>query len=343
MCNTPMLIFENVIGIDEYQTMQAAFSLFKEFSNRPAVRNAKVVCRNHPLSAPRSDKDAGGEISVEKAIDAWCKDNDGKDISPDGFYSRWGVTRLGVPGRSSFFLRAARTCSSADKFNQWECKRALTVGMEQCDKGPETHGLAASVDCVDYSIDLSGVTYDGMPPWAEKEEGRKFPPPEDAEAYNKGGAGNAPVCDKGTGQRPLTDEDLNKAIDAFCQDGQVIKGYGKSWDNMFNFPPEKEPQFYPTERYKMHVTIGAESIENGGPQPYQDIRWCKYATWLLLLSTGYLLTGSSEYNWKLGKDDCTYALRKLYSTCTEDRAKNLNGGEYTYRCVKYKSWAVNTG
>ena len=54
------------------------------------------------------------------------------------------------------------------------------------------------------------------------------------------------------------------------------------------------------------------------------------------------LTHDRDYDWKMGKDDCTYALRKIYNTCTKDRSKFLNGGEYTYRCVKYKSWAINT-
>jgi hypothetical protein len=217
-CNTPVFQFENVIGAAEYQDRLAALTLFKELKGRPKARKAKIACRHHSLSAPRNDKDAGGGTSVEKAIDAWCKDNDGKDVGSDGFYSRWGVTRLDVPNRSSFFLRAARTCNRADKFNQWECKKALREGMEQCDKGPETHGLAASVACLDYSIDFSGVTYDGMPPWAEKDEDRRFPPPE---------FDNPPVCDPNNGYRPLSNEDLNKAIDAFCQDGKTIQGYGK--------------------------------------------------------------------------------------------------------------------
>jgi hypothetical protein len=47
------------------------------------------------------------------------------------------------------------------------------------------------------------------------------------------------------------------------------------------------------------------------------------------------------HDWKMGRDDCTYALRKLYSTCTKDKAKESQGGVITYRCVNYKSWAVN--
>lgn len=160
--------------------MQAALELFKEYKDRPVLRTAKIACRNHPLAAPRSDKDADGGVSVEKAIDTWCKDNDGANVGFDGFHWRWGITHASVPDRSSFWLRVARTCPSADKFNREECKKALMDGMQQCDKGATTYGLAALVDCLDYSIDLSGITDGNIPPpppWAEKEENRKFPPP----------------------------------------------------------------------------------------------------------------------------------------------------------------------
>ena len=262
--------------------MQLALKLFKEFKDRPPVRKAKIACRNHPLSAPRSDKDANGGTSVEKAVDTWCNDNDGKDVGADGIYWRWGVTQLSVPNRSSFWLRATKTCDKPEKFNRQECKKALMDGMKECDKGPETHGLAASVGCLDYSIDLSGVTDGAMPPWAEKEEDRKFPPPEFAEKKDGNGQGYAPNCDKGNGERPLTDADLNKAIDAFCQNGQEIKGYGEKWANMFDYPPPKEPQFYNHETHKMYLTFGAETINNGGADPYQDMRWCKYVHTLFL-------------------------------------------------------------
>jgi hypothetical protein len=264
-CNTPVFQSENVIGAAEYQDRLAAVTLFKELKGRPKVRKAKVTCRHHPLSAPRNDKDASGGTSVEEAIDAWCKDNDGKDVGSDGLYARWGVTRLDVPNRSSFFLRAARTCGSADKFNRWECKRALMEGMEECDKGPETNGLAASVACLDYSIDLSGVTYDGMPPWAEKEEDFRFPPPEGIESGVR--------CYGGHTYRPLSDEDLNKTIDAFCQDGKEIQGYGK----MFDFPPKNEPQFYSYEVINMHLTVGAELSKNSEP----TLAWCRHVSLLL--------------------------------------------------------------
>ncbi|OAL44289.1 hypothetical protein IQ07DRAFT_649330 [Pyrenochaeta sp. DS3sAY3a] len=322
-CNTPVIFYESNISEAEFQGIQAFYSLFKELKDRPKVRKAKVSCRNHPLSAPRKDAKEG--TSVEDAIDTWCRDNDGKEVHSEGFYWRWGVSQRDVSNRSSFWLRAAKTCDTSEHFNRWECKRALVDGMNECDKGSDMHGLAASIGCLDYSIDLSGVTYDDMPPWAEREDGRRFPPPEFAEKKNGKGQGHVPECDKENGARPVADVDLNKAIDAFCQDGKEITGYGKHWENMFNYPPKGEPQSYNDEGLTMHLAMGAETVQNGGPEPYEDMRWCK------------------DYDWKMGKDDCTYALRKLYDICTKDRSKYLNGGEYTYRCVKYKSWPVNMG
>lgn len=267
--------FENTISLDEANDMKLAFSLFTELKDRPKVRQAKIACRNHPLSAPRNKKDSSGGPNVEDAIESWCKEHDGKDVNDEGFYGRWGITRQGVPGRSSFFLRASRTCKSADKFNRWECKRALEDGLSKCDTGSETHGLASSVSCLDYSIDLSGVTYDGMPPWAEKVEDRRFPPPEDAEKKNGGGRGNTPICTSGRGERPLTDGDLNRAIDAFCQDGKKIMGFGKYSEGFIDYPPKTEPQFYPHDGLTMHLTLGMQTVENGAPEPYQDMRWCR--------------------------------------------------------------------
>jgi hypothetical protein len=271
------MTFENIVGADEYQGMQLAIKLFDELKDRPRPRKARITCRKHALSAPRRDENANGEISVEKAIDAWCRDNDGKDIPSDGIFWRWGVTQLGVPNRRSYWLRAAQTCDNPGKFNRYECKKALMDGMENCDKGPETHGLAASIACLDYSIDLGGTTDSAIPPWAAKPDTNKFPPPEDAARSNKNGAAYAPVCDEGRGMRPLSDEDLNKAIDAFCQNGQKIRGFGKSWANMFDYPPKKTPQFYDYDRLTLHLTMGAEGINNnGGRDPYADPKWCKY-------------------------------------------------------------------
>lgn len=255
--------------------MEIALELYKEFKDRPKVRKAKIACRNHPLSAPRSEKDVNDGTSVETAVKTWCRDNNKSKVGSNGFNSRWGITQMSVPDRSSIWLRVARTCNSGDRFNQQECEKALMDGMQQCDKGPETHGLATSIDCLDYSIDFSGLVDKNNPPWAEKEEDRKFPPPEFAE--KKGGRGQAhtPLCDPSPGQRPLTDYDLNRAIDAFCQNGQEIKGYGEYWANMFDYPPENEAQFYSHEGYSMHLTLGAQTVNNGDKDPYEDMRWCK--------------------------------------------------------------------
>jgi len=48
-----------------------------------------------------------------------------------------------------------------------------------------------------------------------------------------------------------------------------------------------------------------------------------------------------DYDYKLGKDDCTFALRKIYKTCSND--KGLQGGDFAYRCVRYRSFHVNMG
>lgn len=36
----------------------------------------------------------------------------------------------------------------------------------------------------------------------------------------------------------------------------------------------------------------------------------------------------------MGKDDCTFALRKMHTSCSIERKKT--GAEFVYRCVKYK-------
>jgi hypothetical protein len=44
----------------------------------------------------------------------------------------------------------------------------------------------------------------------------------------------------------------------------------------------------------------------------------------------------------MGKDDCTYALRKLNRDCTLPDGQ-MWGGEFIYRCVHYVSYGVNLG
>jgi hypothetical protein len=213
---------------------------------------------------------------VEKAISTWCTDNDGKtvvksaDTGKVNIYGRWDVTQLDVPRRQSFWLRATLNgCGESAMMVRAECIKALTDGMEQCDKeSPVTHGHAASIDCLDYSIDLSGVTRDDSPPWDQKPS---FPPSE--LEPRKGGGPNEPICLGGGAGRPISDYDLNRAIDAFCKDGQEIKGFGRYWENMFNYPPKDEPQFYPDD--PMHLAIGVETINNGAAEPYENMDWCK--------------------------------------------------------------------
>jgi hypothetical protein len=329
----------DVVEAEEYWGMQIALSLLREFKERGPIRDATTSCDRNSLSAPRGKNEANGATSVEDAIETWCRDNDSKELDSDGIYSSWGITELGVPNRSSFWLRAAKTCDDKTKFNKWECKKSLMNGMQECDKGSSTHGLTASLKCIDYSIVLSGITDSDIPPW--KPVDKKFPPPEDAEVVSGKGKGHAPICSKGNGERPLTDEDLNKAINAYCQNGQEITGFVKYGNPGFDYPPEGEPQFYNNEHFNMHLALGAETVNNGAEKPYADMDWCKYVNCHSHFRKLPKLTCNRNYDWKLGKDDCTYAMRKLYTTCTKDRAKFLNGGQFTYRCVHYKSWAIN--
>jgi hypothetical protein len=71
---------------------------------------SSVSCRNHPLSAPKNDNVADGATSVESAIQTWCNDYDGHIFTgnsvADSVYRRWGYTKLHVPDRSSYWLRA---------------------------------------------------------------------------------------------------------------------------------------------------------------------------------------------------------------------------------------------
>jgi hypothetical protein len=75
--------------------------------------------------------------------------------------------------------------------------------------------------------------------------------------------------------RPVS-EDLNEAIDYFCKDGADIKGIGKNGENMVDYPPEGQPQFYPNDGYTMHLTMGASTVNRGETSPHKDMGWCKY-------------------------------------------------------------------
>ncbi|KAF5868715.1 uncharacterized protein Bfra_012046 [Botrytis fragariae] len=286
--------------------------LIAEILPSGSLRKSEPRCpdQNGHYSAPRDDDNSGG-VTVNSAIAQWCSDNHGKRIDwlvSEDISWRFPINNLQVPDRSSFWLRAnmndecnpihgAHPTKEAT-FDKDQCIQALHDGMNQCDdKKTRTHGHTTESNCVDYSIILSGITRSG-----DKD--------------------TAPSCANGQAGRPLSSTDIDAAIDGFCTNGAEIKGYGKHGENMYDFPAEGQPQFYNNDLYKMHLTMGAETVENGGPVPYKNMKWC------------------GGYDWKMGRDDCLYALRRIYQDCAD--AKRIQGGTYTYRCVRYKSWHINT-
>jgi len=259
------------------------------FSYNIIQADAKITCRNHPLQAPRGAKEAQGGPSLDSAIQQFCHDNNGKVIRKDWEtkYQRYGITEYGVRDRSSFWLRGAKTCGDQVKMDKDDCIHALTSGMTKCDEtNGYTHGLTAAYGCIDYSIDLSGTTFDDSPPWFDIQKVR-FPPPE--HVAKPGGGENFVKCFNGQRGRVLSDSDLNSAIDAFCQNGAEIKGIGSNnaqqYSYMTDYPPKGTPQFYQHEQLTMHLTMGAvlsgvevpreneKNLDNW--KPYEDTRWCK--------------------------------------------------------------------
>lgn len=248
--------------------------------SKPKPVESSIKCRNHPLSAPKHDSNANGATSIESAARNWCQDNDGHMINrtpgTDNIFWRWGITQLDVPNRSSFWLRAnVNGVNKEGKFVKDECIAAITDGLSKCDSNSDiSHGFTASVGSMDYSVDLSGVTQDGNPPWAEKPA---FPAPEFVPGKDLGGFAHSPACyaPEDSVGRKLSEGDLASAVDAFCVDGADIKGFGKYWDAMVQYPPKGQPQFYNSDALKMHLLLGAETINNGAKQPYDDMDWCK--------------------------------------------------------------------
>jgi hypothetical protein len=302
----------------------------------------KIACRHSTVKAPRGVKEAGGGKSLDDAIKQYCNDNNGKTVKKgDNVYQRYGIVELGVPERSSYWLRSAITCGDEAKINKNDCIKALSDGMAKCAKEDKdegfTRGHAASVGCMDYSIDLNGRMDDKSPPWSLLPP--KFPPP--------GDGGHKPKCTdyyQGTKGRTLAEKDLNDAIDYFCKNGSEVKGLGKYGANYVNYPPEGQKKFFPDDTYKMQLTFGAVFNHEGwdsdnkkrlgwrtGPDdkdawtPYKTTQWC------------------DGYDWKIHKDDCTFALRRIYDGCSTKNVKEgLMGGEFTYRCVRYITHQVNT-
>jgi hypothetical protein len=238
-----------------------------------------VKCLNHPLDAPKNDKQASSGVSVESAIQTWCSDNDGHQFSSnsisDNVYWRWGVTQLDVPNRRSFWLRARPNGNNQQaSFVKDECIAALTNGLEKCDPDSDvSHGFTASVGTIDYVLDLSGVTELDNPPWNEHPA---FPAPEQVTA--KGSAKpQAPKCwnpakyDIG---RKVSPEDIEKAINAWCVNNSKIPGLATGTEGRM-YPPEGETPFYSDERTPMHIRLGVGTVETGESEPYGDMQWCE--------------------------------------------------------------------
>lgn len=83
-------------------------------------------------------------------------------------------------------------------------------------------------------------------------------------------------CLGGQPTRQISDDELNRSINAFCKNGADIKGFGKYSENMIDYPPKGETQFYPNDRLTYHLTFGASTVNQGEPNPYKDMGWCKY-------------------------------------------------------------------
>lgn len=242
--------------------------------------------------APRGQREIDDQgvqgTSVEQALEQFCNDIDGQKVeaSDDGdkvnqHTRRWGYAVFGVPDRRSFWLRAQYAprpgCQGYEWPHKTNCKASFKQGMGQCSGGPRTDGfLIQGIGCIDYSLHVTTNVFDDSPPWTKPT--LRFPPPEDAP---KDGNTNRLECqDQGQPSRPLSDEDLNKAIDAFCSDreGKEIRGFherGHQWANFYDYPPRGQPQFYNHEKYTMHRAMAAETVNYGAPAPYDDMDHCK--------------------------------------------------------------------
>jgi hypothetical protein len=246
-----------------------------------------AVCWSWPFGAPRGQKEVDhegvGGTSVEQAIEQFCNDIDGQKVEAtfeearNQHARRWGFSEWGVPDRRSFWLRAQYAsrpnCQGYEWPHKTNCKAAFKQGMEQCSPGQGRTGgmIIGGIGCIDYSIHLTDNVFDDSPPW--KEPSLRFPPPLNAPGRN--GKSHLPFCyDDAHGYqatRPLSDADLNKAIDAFCQNGKDILGWK---GHMFSYPPDGQPRFYPNDDLTLIFTMGAQTVNNGDSEPYADMSQC---------------------------------------------------------------------
>jgi hypothetical protein len=245
-------------------------------------------CLSHLLDAPKKDRAASGETSVESAIQTWCSDNDNHQFTSNtisgNVYWRWGITQLDVPDRRSFWLRANPNGNNQQaSFVKDECIAALTEGLSKCDPDSDTsHGLTASTGTIDYSLDLSGVTIGDSPPCYEYPS---FPAPEQLTAKGSKKPQTPKCWDANryaTGSKVFPDN-LEQAIDAWCIDDAEIKGFSHNSDQGQVFPPEGQPGFYPESWNPQHIHIAVQMVENGAPEPYENMDWCQWVFFSLAI------------------------------------------------------------
>ncbi|KAF2821565.1 hypothetical protein CC86DRAFT_426966 [Ophiobolus disseminans] len=148
----------------------------------------EVTCRDSksPFSAPKYDSGASGATSVESAIKSWC--------------SQHSLTQL-----------------ARDVPNIYG--RSYTEGFKKCDPGSDrTHGSTSLLGSMEYSLEASGRTQEGNPPWEQK-------------------------ADLDLGEEIHAD-DFEKAIDAVCQNGAAMIKVDKYGGSSYQYPPKGQLPFY---------------------------------------------------------------------------------------------------
>ncbi|KAF1917522.1 hypothetical protein BDU57DRAFT_537190 [Ampelomyces quisqualis] len=237
--------------------------IFSIETPKPPEVKAEIKCGQSDtrFTAPKYDSGADGAIGVETAIKRWCTDNDHLYLNhnPDGDqkYARWPITQLKVPNRSSFWTRAKLNNQQENGvIIKDQCISAYTDGLKQCDQGSDrTHGFSAVVGTTAYTLEVSGFTQDGNPPWNEKS---MFPPVEYHGGPECSAASSAP------GYKPVFPDDLEKAMSWFCVNGAPLKDFGRYWQGCEQYPPKGQPRFYNSERYMLVLGMGAQKMTKTG-------------------------------------------------------------------------------
>jgi hypothetical protein len=49
------------------------------------------------------------------------------------------------------------------------------------------------------------------------------------------------------------------------------------------FPPEGQPGFYPESWNPQHIHIAVQMVENGAPEPYENMDWCQWVFFSLAI------------------------------------------------------------